>query len=83
MELWDYGFAIIREDGKGVRQGDVEFQKALVEGYQPYAVTHWVEAPAKSPLTSIQPTPVMVEKHHLRRKQLVKTGTVPITPETV
>lgn len=71
MEVWDYAFCYIKSDGGKVERQD-QLRAALDEGYEPYAVTHWMEQNPGSALSSIQPKAYMVEKHHLRRKHLVK-----------
>lgn len=81
MEVWDYAFCYIKSDGSKV-EGQEQLQAALNEGYEPYSVTHWMEQNAASALSSIQPKAYMIEKHHLRRKHLVKVPapTQPLLP---
>jgi len=82
MEVWDYAFCYIRTGAKGEILGQTELTAALNEGYEPYAVTHWMEMPPGSALTSIQPQPSLVEKHHMRRKHLIRKDSFAPPPPT-
>jgi hypothetical protein len=74
MEGWDLTAVVIRG-----QQGMDEVMKTLNEGFEPYAVTHWMEAPPQMAIKVGSPQmPTIVEKLWFRRKQLVPVAEKPI-----
>jgi hypothetical protein len=72
---WSYAICHITSDGKET-SGEEEHLQLRKEGYEPYAVTHWVEA-KQNMLATSKPTPVMVEKHFFKKRVEVKIDDQP------
>ncbi len=67
---WSYAECHITSDGQ-TRTGEEEHLQLRREGFEPYAVTHWVEA-KQNLLATQKPIPIMVEKHFFKKLVEVK-----------